>query len=179
MRREYDIEELYEDVNCLHSVNTYIMSGLFNEPNTTEIKLQFKCRVNSYSSSHAIAVSVPTAGLQVYSNSGRMYNQGAWLRVTSGSVNEFETVTTLTKRTLKLIGGSNTSQTFTRSITDGEEIKLFGIYPDDIYYLKIYINGVLRRDYVPKKRLSDGVCGFFDLVENKFYSGDGEGYFTI
>ena len=46
-----------------------------------------------------------------------------------------------------------------------------------IYYLRIYDNGILIRDYIPVKN-SSGVLGMYDKVENKFYTNAGTGTFT-
>lgn len=49
-----------------------------------------------------------------------------------------------------------------------------GLYqPGDstrIYYLKIYNNGILVRDFIPVRRKSDGKIGMLDKVESKFYT---------
>lgn len=47
-----------------------------------------------------------------------------------------------------------------------------------LYYLKIYDNETLVRDYVPAERRSDKVLGLYDKVEKKFYENDGSGSFT-
>lgn len=38
-----------------------------------------------------------------------------------------------------------------------------------IYWLKIFCENTLVRDYVPVKRIKDGIIGMYDLVEKKFY----------
>jgi hypothetical protein len=38
-----------------------------------------------------------------------------------------------------------------------------------IYYLKMYTDGMLVRDYIPCYRKSDNVTGLYDLVNNQFY----------
>lgn len=49
-----------------------------------------------------------------------------------------------------------------------------GVYqPGDsvkIYYLKIYNDGILVRDFIPVRRKSDDKIGMLDKVENKFYT---------
>ena len=49
-----------------------------------------------------------------------------------------------------------------------------------LYHFKLWQAGSLIRDFVPMKRLSDGVCGLFDKVGKTFYiSSDGnKTYFT-
>lgn len=57
-----------------------------------------------------------------------------------------------------------------------------GLYqPGDsvrIYYLKIYNDGILVRDFIPVRRKSDGKIGMLDKVENKFYTSPNGAEFT-
>lgn len=46
-------------------------------------------------------------------------------------------------------------------------------YTGKIYYLQIYGNGNLVRDFVPCQRISDGIFGFYDKVSGGFYSNAG------
>lgn len=46
-----------------------------------------------------------------------------------------------------------------------------------IYYLKIYEDGTLIRNYVPCIRNEDSVIGMYDLVEGEFYTNSGTGNF--
>lgn len=45
------------------------------------------------------------------------------------------------------------------------------------YYLQIYMDGVLVRDYVPCYRKADSVIGMYDLVTNSFFTNAGSGTF--
>lgn len=47
-----------------------------------------------------------------------------------------------------------------------------------IYYVKIYNNDELVRNFIPVRRKSDNVICMYDLVENKFYTNSGSGTFT-
>lgn len=47
-----------------------------------------------------------------------------------------------------------------------------------IYYLKIYNDGILVRDFIPVRRKSDGKIGMLDKVENKFYTSLNGNEFT-
>ena len=47
-----------------------------------------------------------------------------------------------------------------------------------IYYLKIYNDGILVRDFIPVHRKSDGKIGMLDKVENKFYTSPNGAEFT-
>ena len=46
------------------------------------------------------------------------------------------------------------------------------------YYMQIYDNGTLVRDFVPCYRKSDNVIGLYDLVNDTFYTNAGSGTFT-
>lgn len=45
------------------------------------------------------------------------------------------------------------------------------------YYLKMYMDGELVRDFVPCYRKSDGEIGMYDLVSNSFFTNAGSGTF--
>lgn len=47
-----------------------------------------------------------------------------------------------------------------------------------VYYLKIYNDGILVRDFIPVRRKSDGKIGMLDKVENKFYTSPNGAEFT-
>lgn len=66
-------------------------------------------------------------------------------------------------------------------------IRLFGLYAYNsmdnyltgkIYRCSIKQGDVLVRDFVPCYRISDGVIGLYDLVNNTFYTNQGTGSFT-
>lgn len=46
-----------------------------------------------------------------------------------------------------------------------------------LYYLKMYSNGTLSRDFVPCYRKSDNVIGLYDLVSKTFFTNAGTGNF--
>lgn len=47
-----------------------------------------------------------------------------------------------------------------------------------LYYVKIYDNNMLVRDFIPCYRNSDNEVGLYDLVNNVFYTNQGTGVFT-
>ena len=47
-----------------------------------------------------------------------------------------------------------------------------------MYYLKLYNNGTLVRDFIPAKRNSDNVVGMYDTVSGNFFTNAGTGSFT-
>lgn len=87
-------------------------------------------------------------------------------------------------------------ETVTEEITGDKNIFVLGnslgyTIEGQIYYLKIYDDGVLVRDYIPARRISDGAIGLYDKVSgalhtsvngNNFIAGpmvgsDGETYY--
>ena len=46
-----------------------------------------------------------------------------------------------------------------------------------IYYMRLYNDNNLVREFIPAKRKSDNVVGMYDLVNNKFYINNGSGSF--
>ena len=53
-----------------------------------------------------------------------------------------------------------------------------GVINSRIYYVKIWDNGTLIRDFVPAVRKSDNEIGMYDRVNDVFYTNDGTGTFT-
>lgn len=47
-----------------------------------------------------------------------------------------------------------------------------------MYYLKMVVNDVLVRDYIPCRRKSDSSVGMYDLVTNTFFANAGTGEFV-
>lgn len=48
----------------------------------------------------------------------------------------------------------------------------------NIYKVKIYTSGVIKRNLIPCYRISDGVIGMYDLINNVFYVNRGTGIFN-
>lgn len=48
-----------------------------------------------------------------------------------------------------------------------------------IYYMKIYENNILIKNFVPVVKKSNGEAGLFDTVSNEFYGNSGSGSFHI
>jgi len=54
---------------------------------------------------------------------------------------------------------------------------LTAVAPLKIIDFKIYDNGILVRDYIPVRQISDGAIGMFDKVTQTFYGNAGTGSF--
>ena len=77
---------------------------------------------------------------------------------TIGDVSVTNTESTFTCTTnLKLLAGVTTSGTHNACI-------------GTIYSCQIYDNDILIKDYIPAKRISDGICGLYNKVDNSFVS---------
>lgn len=79
----------------------------------------------------------------------------------------------------KIADLSTTTFSDTRNIylfTRNQNAGIVGI-AGKVYYLKIYDNGTLVRNFIPAYRISDGEVGLFDIVNNVFYQNAGTGDF--
>jgi hypothetical protein len=47
----------------------------------------------------------------------------------------------------------------------------------NIYYFKIYISGILSKEFIPCYRKSDNVVGMYDVINDAFYTNSGTGTF--
>ena len=47
-----------------------------------------------------------------------------------------------------------------------------------IYYMRLYNDDNLVREFIPARRRSDSVLGMYDLVNDKFYTNNGSGSFV-
>lgn len=47
-----------------------------------------------------------------------------------------------------------------------------------IYYLKVYVDGVLVQNYIPVYRISDGEIGMWESIGKTFYTNGGSGTFS-
>lgn len=183
MRREYAIsggsnitfyDYIYADGNCC------IDTGLTCSTGTTSIETEYGIiPIKEAGSSELLCVSYGTAGVQiytsVYSGSYRMYNQGMYLVITSGTYYEFETYTSATERKIRRKGGSWSTQSFSRTITDGSKIYIFdntlgttGMKNDKLYYMNIKRNGTYVRKYKPA--IVNGVAGLYDEISGELHT---------
>ena len=64
-----------------------------------------------------------------------------------------------------LISAANFSETTT-------EITKFGIGASKIFSLTFKKDGAVIADFVPAKRVSDGIVGMYETVDKKFYTGE-------
>ena len=87
------------------------------------------------------------------------------------------------------VNGTETDSNTVSTFTCDYNLFLFGVntfgdmpkpyYMDGkVYYVKIWDNGTLVRDFVPVQRISDGVVGMLDKTSGQFFTNAGEGTFV-
>lgn len=165
---------IYADGNCC------IDTGLTCSTGTTSIETEYGIiPIHDADSSEFICVSYSTAGVQiytsVYSGSYRMYNQGQYIVITSGTYYDFETYTSASERKIRIKGGSWGTQSFSRTITDGSKIYIFdntlgtaSSKNDKLYYINIKRNETYVRKYKPA--IVNGVAGLYDEISGEFHT---------
>ena len=133
--------------------------------------------------SEVIAKS-PTAALQVYSNSGRLYNQAAWLYVGTSNVANCTTNTTGTQRKLT-VNGSSTTQNFTRNFANSDVVfylfsegnKTGNPSNDYFNFIDVKINNGYIGKYVFARKIGDSEIVLYDTLSDKVYHNEGTGHF--
>ena len=81
------------------------------------------------------------------------------------------------------------TSTIGSTATSGQTLYLYALHTEwgsgiqyaktRIHYCKIWDGDTLVRDFIPVKRLSDGVIGLYDKVNNTLYTNNGSGIFAI
>ena len=106
------------------------------------------------------------------------------VQITANSIYEIN----LSGTTLSIQKSGEQAQTFTTTpiVETAGNIYMIGRNEDGVvkrlgafkyYYMKIYENGVLVRDFVPAKN-SNNVIGMYDMVSGQFFTNAGTGDFT-
>ena len=118
------------EIEYIESTGTQYIDTLLVIPQTTiEVKCVFQLEFTSIpqsTTSDLYIVSLPTAGVQIYTANSRMYNQTAPSdTLNTGQEYLIETITTADKRTIQINEGKISSQVFNRDIT-GQHLYLFG-----------------------------------------------------
>lgn len=159
-----------------------VATGLHLGPTINEVKMEFGINMRSFSgggtSARMFAIAYePTytsdkSPIQIYCyNNARLYNQSSWKSV---SVNTYYVVTTWTYdsyRSISLNGGSQNTSYYAPSSLKNTTKEIFLLnrppllttltstgFDGQVYYWKIYINGILVRDYT---MTTDGSNDYF------------------
>jgi hypothetical protein len=149
---------------------------------TTKITGEFKVKFSAVDgSSRIVFISSPHAGVQVYTNTSRLYNQGAYKNIDNTTTHTVITNTTATNRNIT-VNGSSSSADFNRSITDEAPMYIIGSpagtgSSGNYYYFKIYRNDVLVFDGIPVRI---GATGYmYDRVSGQLFGNSGTGNFVL
>ena len=167
-----------------------IDTGIYANENTA-VEAKFKHHVSSSDSTTRIIIGnlwsnesyslSTTANSRAYQRIGHLYIK---------RLNYWETDTLYTVYMDKNIGQvvngivtrwDGTPNTFTSSTP----LTMFGVTDAPnrgayatLYYLKIWQNGTLVRDFIPARRNSDNVLGLWDVVSETFFTNSGSGTFA-
>ena len=144
--------------------------------NTDQLEVLFQRSESSTTPYLYGCVTSPhTASVTAYLSSGGSWRFGSSYKgISTNSLNEFR---------VQISNGrvvyNNTSSTFTKStFTTPDSVVLGGYraasgsltknYQGKVFYFRIYDNDVLKLDWLPCRRRSDGIEGFWDCVTQTF-----------
>lgn len=192
------LPDAYQEVAYLQSSGTqYIDTGIAGNTFTSSAKVEAKVRFTSIGSAQTItgatddqsyncALVVKTTETQFHIQSEDNDAYGG----TPKASTDYTLVANFAKSgtcTLSVNGTQVASGNFSGGVTS-KSIYAFAknmngtleqYLKGRIYYLKITINGSLKRNFVPCYRTSDSVAGMYDLANSKFYTNKGSGTFTV
>ena len=192
------LPDAYQEVAYLQSSGTqYINTGLAGSAFTSSAKVESKVRFTSVGSDQTITGATDdqsyNSALVVKTNATQFHIASEDHDAYGGSPKantDYTLVANFVKSgtcTLSVNGTQVASGSFSGGVTS-KSIYAFAKNMNNtieqylkgrIYYLKITINGSLKRNFVPCYRKSDSVAGFYDLVGGAFYTNKGSGTFTV
>ena len=187
----------YNLLEYIETTGTQYINTEFNpNPSTTKVEVLFQVTNNSVSTqgvfgSRGLTNNADKTSVNIFFNVSSNKFRVDWLGNTSTSVSvSLNTdINMICENNVVTINGTNYSSTVSKStsylsypIYIGNFNNAGTPYTNGSYsrfkIFKIYDNGTLVRDYLPVERISDGVLGLYDQVENKFYINAGSGTFT-
>lgn len=185
------IPDEYREVTYIQSTGTqYIDTGIIPTSNSkAEVKYAVNAIGNTACGIFGSADSDITTRFQIYQNSNINNGiGGGYVRMTEDTDIH---VSVLDAKNLKVyydgVEQSATTGTFSNNPMPNNTITLFARHTGDssfncgkckIYYVKIWENDELIGYYIPAQRISDNVCGMYNLVNNTFLVNNGSDSFT-
>ena len=143
----------------------------------TSVDLEFKMKLSDTQSTSKLIARTPSYALQVYTNSGRVYNQGAWLWGGTSNILNCKTHTTGEQRTLT-VNANSTTQNFTRNFTNSDTVfHLFSSSNDRFNSISIKINNSVVGEYVFARKIGDSEVVMYDTLSGQVYHNDDTGHF--
>lgn len=178
------------EIEYLESTGTqYIDTGLVIPQTTIEVKCVFQLEFTSIptsTTSNMYIVSLPNAGVQVYTAYSKMYNQGADTdTMYTGQEYLIETITTASRRSIQINEGAIALQTFTRGIT-GQHLYLLG--NEDFVlngrnskakhqFYKVFFDDVLMLDLISVRKGNVGYL--YNKVSGQLFGNAGTEAFIL
>ena len=182
----------YTELQYIESTGTqYIDTGIIPTNRTSISAKATVLNLNSGPSFFGSLSGNPLVGLLLGTNStgsGSLFvnktTDALNVQITANSIYEIN----LSGTTLSIQKSGEQAQTFTTTpiVETAGNIYMIGRNEDGVvkrlgafkyYYMKIYENGVLVRDFVPAKN-SNNVIGMYDMVSGQFFTNAGTGDFT-
>lgn len=189
----------YKRLEYIQSTGTqYIDTGYYLQSNTLKVKTKFNCDFTNQAEKDFIGNQDNTTNRFVIGTyQGKIF---AYSRKQSGSFNtlfssnifsgqqtiDLEVFYDWNNHTRTIIAnGITTEGDYDHDISpSNSKISLFNngvqgnFFIGKTYFIQIYDNGILVRNFIPVLRKSDNEIGMLDLVEGKFYPNAGTGKFT-
>lgn len=186
------IPDEYQEVTYIQSTGTqYIDTGIIpTSSSKAEVKYAVNAVGNAGSGIFGSADSgSPSTRFQIYQNSNISLGIGGGYASMTEDTDIH--VSVLDAKNLKVyhdgIEQSATTGTFSNNPMPNNTITLFARHEGStsfsygkckIYYVKIWENDELIRYYIPAQRISDNVCGMYNLIDNTFLVNNGSDSFT-
>ncbi len=175
---------LYTELVYIKSTGTqWINTGYIPTANTS---MKFKIYMDAHSPSVIIGTNAngnDDADWRLFNAEGKIFWDYNTSRLTGGTLT--------TKTTYEMEVGNNYVKQNGVQVLSGPKQTTGTSYPigifssidwstarGNIYYLKIYENGILVRDFIPAIRNADWVAGMYEKIQGKFYTNEGSGTFS-
>lgn len=177
------------------SSRSYIDTGITPTANTLRVKYKGQS-LDTYWWSYmwAVAWTTPRWWFRFFNNANTgdlcvqtysyTYSVPLWNNIFEADI----TINNVSKKMTWYINNTVVNETNSGiNLTFNKNMLIHGIYLWDAvstwvinrcYYCQIEKDGVLVRDFVPAKRNSDNVIGYYDKVSETFFTNDGPGSFT-
>ena len=170
----------YQEVEYLESTGTqYINTGLI--PNNN---INFKVEVDFFRGAYANGAVIGAWGSNYFGLSGNYWAYGNLADIEVSGLATYANVgPKLFKNNVQIATSNNENMNITNNIvlfalTYGDNN--LGFYSQcKIYYCEIYSGEYPIRNFIPCYRKSDNKPGMYDLVNNIFYTNQGDGEFEI
>lgn len=184
------LPSLYQEVEYIESSGTQYIDTQYQTSSTTKVVSKFLIPDDTFANENIFyGQTTYTYNRFCFSyyntSSTSSYSKGLYFfgsltsAVVSGDFINQAIESEITKTSI-IINGVNYSNSNDTSSSDTLWLFRCGTHYSNnrLYYLKIYDNGTLVRNFIPCYRKTDSVIGLYDMVGGKFYVNAGTGTFT-